>query len=125
MTHRDYSHTVSFLTGHGVNGAPDIDWNRFADDRQTLALYMARSNAAETTHNLISSGLSPHTPVAAVADAGGVQEQIERGVLHELPILVERLPSDLPTVIMIGRVLQEVDSWQDSTSLDQPIRAVA
>jgi uroporphyrin-III C-methyltransferase/precorrin-2 dehydrogenase/sirohydrochlorin ferrochelatase len=70
LTHRDYAQSVRFVTGHARSGRlPEgLDWQGLADSHTTLIVYMGGRTAAVLAERLIAHGLSPGTPVAAVAD---------------------------------------------------------
>src|SRR6202000_914695 len=57
VTHRDTSHAVTFVTGHGADGKlPALDWHAIARGSPTLVLYMARQFAGEIAARLIEAG---------------------------------------------------------------------
>jgi len=70
LTHRDTNHAVSFVTGHGSDGAlPDLDWQALARGAPTLVFYMARTVAAEISQKLLAAGRDANEPAAVVANA--------------------------------------------------------
>ncbi|MFN3927126.1 MAG: uroporphyrinogen-III C-methyltransferase [Pseudanabaenaceae cyanobacterium] len=71
LTHRLYSSSVIFVTGHEAiakTGKP-VNWQGLAHSADTIVIYMGLHNLAEITQKLIASGLSPHTPIALVREA--------------------------------------------------------
>ncbi len=86
LTHRDYAHSVRFITGHARNGKlPDgLDWKGIADPETTLIVYMGGRTAAQLAGRLIEEGLSAATPVVvatSVSRAAGTHRRTTLGGL--------------------------------------------
>lgn len=80
LTHRDYAHSVRFITGHSREGKlPDgLDWKGIADPETTLIVYMGGRTAAQLAERLIAEGLTADTPVivaTSVSRAGGTHRR--------------------------------------------------
>ncbi|XSG80883.1 MAG: siroheme synthase CysG [Methyloligella sp. ZOD6] len=108
LTHRDHSHSVTFLSGHAAKGdGPDlegIDLASLAGGENTLVLYMGVSTAGEVAGKLLRAGWSPETPVLAVENASRADE---RRVATRLSLLAEdsgRLRLNSPAVLFFGAV---------------------
>lgn len=106
LTHRGLATGVHYVTGHRQNdGALDLDWTRLADPDTTLVVYMGVANIGAIAVGLMTAGLSPSTPVLAVAEATSAQE---RRVLSRLDrIARDAREQDLaaPVLFIIGRVV--------------------
>lgn len=105
LTHRDSAQVLTFVTGHGRNGAPDLDWSSLVRRGQTLVLYMAGSISAEIAAALLAAGADPATPVAV----------IQNGTLADQRIVIERLDrltaigfaaAEGPSLLIIGDVVR-------------------
>ncbi len=108
LTHRDHSHSVTFLSGHAAAGqGPDfegIDLRSLAGGENTLVLYMGVSVSGEVARKLLEAGWSPDTPVLAVENAS---RSTERRVATRLSLLAEdpaRLQLKSPAVLFFGEV---------------------
>jgi len=106
LTHRDCATGVRFVTGHRRKGAPlDLNWESLADADTTLVVYMGLGNFGEIAEGLIAAGLSPATPVAAVASGSTPDQEVRTGTLFEwragLPDAIIRSP----VVFIIGKVV--------------------
>jgi uroporphyrin-III C-methyltransferase/precorrin-2 dehydrogenase/sirohydrochlorin ferrochelatase len=107
LTRRGRATALTLVTGHGVDGVPDLDWHRLAMGDQTLAVYMGVSTAPAIAGRLIGAGLSSETPVRI----------IENGTLPSARVVAARLgglgkaisASDItgPALILIGEALEE------------------
>ena len=126
LTHRAHASALVFATGHvaqGGHAAPGadgldwagLDWAALARSDATISLYMARSVADEVANALISHGLSPDTPVAAVENACRPHQRRFFGRLDRLPALAGRGDVTGPVVIFVGRAVAEGD-WAEAES---------
>ena len=77
VTHRDTNHAVTFITGHGVDGAlTKLDWNAVSRGAPTLVFYMGRRFAGEIAAALMAEGRKPDEPAAIVANAARPDQQV-------------------------------------------------
>ncbi|MBO6783410.1 MAG: uroporphyrinogen-III C-methyltransferase [Alphaproteobacteria bacterium] len=113
LTHRDHASAVTFVTGHGVDGEPDIDWNALAGERHTLVVYMGLSRAASVAQKLIGAGRGPATPVAIVENGTRTDERVFAGTLATMPEIVKTARVGAPALIVIGEVAALADAARD------------
>jgi len=106
LTHRAHAAAVTFVTGHGRNGAPEVDWAALAGARQTLVIYMGVSAAGEIAARLIENGLLAGTPVAVVENGTRPEQRTVRGALRDLAALIEEAGIVGPAVIIVGEVVR-------------------
>lgn len=104
LTHRDFSSSISFLTGHEDPEKHEfrISFHAFAKNAETLCIYMGMGQLERITAELISGGLSPDTPVVVVQRATLPQQ---RSLLSTLSKVAEECRiKDLrsPSVIIVG-----------------------
>ena len=102
LTHRDYAQSVQFITGHCKADGSDVDWQSFARDNQTLAVYMGTIQAANIASELIKHGRAADTPIAIISNGTRTNQSVKTGRLHELAQLAADAPS--PALIIIGAV---------------------
>jgi uroporphyrin-III C-methyltransferase len=101
VTHRDTNHAVTFVTGHGVDGAiPALDWNAIAKGSPTIVLYMALAHAGEIAARLIAGGRDANEPAAIVGDATFGKQSVRVTTLGELGARAKE--SDAPAILVIG-----------------------
>jgi len=105
LTHRDYAHAVTFVSGRGKDGkAPDLDWRALAASKHTLAVYMGVEVAGEIAAKLIRAGRAPSTPVAVVENGATPKARRFLTWLDDLGALVLRESISAPSLILIGEV---------------------
>jgi uroporphyrin-III C-methyltransferase/precorrin-2 dehydrogenase/sirohydrochlorin ferrochelatase len=104
LTHRDYASSVTFVTGHGRDGAPLADWDGLARKDRTIAVYMGLTAAGEVSRRLIAAGLSPATPAAIVARGTRRDQRLSLGTLATLPELARGHADGGPALIIVGEV---------------------
>ncbi|KAF3777841.1 Siroheme synthase [Nymphaea thermarum] len=124
LTHRGIANSVQFLTGHSRKGGTDPLFvaDHAADPDSTLIVYMGLSTLPSTVMKLMSNGLDPSTPSAAI-ERGTTPHQ--RMVFAELKNLVDEVKAaDLvsPTLIIIGKVVALSPYWP-FCSIEQPVLA--
>ncbi len=113
LTHRDCASAVTFVTGHGVGGDPDIDWSALAAPRHTLVVYMGLSRAGALAESLIGAGRAPGTPVAIIENGTRVDERVVTGTLSSLPSLVTAARVGAPALIVVGEVAALAEAARD------------
>ena len=105
LTHRDYSQSVRFLTGHIRDGGVPLNWSLLAQEQQTLAFYMGLSGLAIICEELLAHGMEKDMPVAVIQQGTTRDQKVSVGTLQTI---VERACEDdiqPPTLIIIGRVV--------------------
>lgn len=104
LTHRDHAQAVTFVTGHGPEGVPDLDWKALAYLRQTLVIYMGASNAGAIAARLITHGLDGETPVAVIENGTLPAQKTVTGALEDLPALMDTNDITGPALLVVGAV---------------------
>lgn len=107
LTHRGKASAVTFLSGQGKDGAPDLDWRSLGQANHTLAIYMGIDTARVSARELIAHGRDPGTPVAVIENGTLPTQRVLRGRLDQLPELVERESVVTPALLIIGEVTGE------------------
>ncbi len=97
VTHRGSATSVTIATGHDVDA---VEWRSLASVTGTLVLLMAVANRGAIARRLISSGLSPTTPVAVIESGSTPVERRRTTTLGDLG----DLEVDAPAVIVVGAV---------------------
>jgi len=113
LTHRDFSQSVQFITGHKKDYKLDLNWPSLAVPNQTLVFYMSLVSLGDICAELVKHGLASDTP-AALIEKGTTPEQ--RVVISDLTNLADKvagLKVRAPTLLIIGHVvsLQNKLTW--------------
>jgi uroporphyrin-III C-methyltransferase len=102
LTHRGLAQSVTFVTGHAGDGAPELDWAALAAANSTLVVYMGLATCEIVAARLIAAGRSGETPVLVVENASRPQERRISGALKDLGAVCRDLTG--PSVLIIGAV---------------------
>lgn len=121
LTHRGVANSVRFLTGHSRKGGTDpifLD-KHTADPDSTLVVYMGLATLPALAHKLISDGLPPVTPAAAIERGTTSQQRVVFDELQNLADAVINAHLVSPTLIMIGNVVELSTYWPTNSSEGQ------
>lgn len=107
LTHRDYSSSVTFVTGHEAAGKyrPVVNWQAIAYSSQTIVIYMGVHNLPYIVEQLDSAGLSLDTPVALVRWGTRPEQEELIGTLRTIVAQVEETGFAAPAIAIIGKVV--------------------
>ena len=113
LTHRDYSQSVRFLTGHTKDGRVPLEWDLLVKEQQTLVFYMGLAGLPDICDQLLKHGMSSSTPVAVIQQGTTQTQKVVVGNLDRIAELAVKREIQAPTIIIIGEVvkLQESLSW--------------
>ena len=114
LTHRDYSQSVRFVTGHLKDNSCNLPWNEFVHEHQTLVFYMGLLGLPLISKSLIEHGMSPQKPVALISKGTTRDQQVLVGKLDNIADLAAETKIKAPTLIIIGDVvkLREKLNWR-------------
>ena len=107
LTHRDYSSSVTFVTGHEAAGKyrPIVNWQAIAHSSETIVIYMGVHNLPYIVEQLHSAGLSLDTPVALVRWGTRPEQEELIGTLQTITAKVEETGFTAPAIAVIGQVV--------------------
>ena len=105
LTHRDYSQSVRFVTGHPKNGQVELAWSEFAHKNQTIVFYMGLGGLSAICEQLIFHGREPTTPIAIVANGTTPDQKVVVGDLSNITQRVAEAELKRPTLIIVGEVV--------------------
>lgn len=105
LTHREFSSSVAFVTGHEAIGKyrPQVNWRALAGAVETLVIYMGMHNLAHIVAELLAGGKAPATPVALIRCGTTPEQEIHLTRLEQL----QTQPPDIgpPTILVVGEVV--------------------
>ncbi|MGH2414710.1 MAG: SAM-dependent methyltransferase, partial [Microcystaceae cyanobacterium] len=107
VTHRTYSSSVTFVTGHEATGKyrPQVNWPAIAQGSETIVIYMGVHNLANIVPQLEVGGLSLDTPVALVRWGTRPEQEELIGTLGTIVRKVEETQFEAPAIAIIGNVV--------------------
>ena len=120
LTHRDYSQSVVFVTGHLQDGSMNLNWPALAHPNQTVVFYMGLHGIDILCKELIAHGLPATTAAALIQQGTTPQQRVLAGDLNTLPQIVHEGNVKAPTLIIVGEVVRLRDQlkWFESVNPD-------
>ncbi len=105
LTHRDYAHSVRFITGHQRDGVLDLPWGELVTPSQTLVFYMGLNGMESICEGLVAHGMNPDMPAALVEKGTSRRQRVFTGTVATLPGVVRAGDARAPTLIIVGGVV--------------------
>ncbi|MGB0564002.1 MAG: uroporphyrinogen-III C-methyltransferase [Spirulinaceae cyanobacterium] len=108
VTHRGYSSSVTFVTGHESAGKyrPQVNWAALAQGSETIVVYMGIHNLDNIISQLQAAGLDPETPIALIRWGTRPDQEQRVGTLATIHEQVAQTGFEAPAVAVIGRVVE-------------------
>ena len=121
LTHRDYTATVAFVTGHEdpTKDKSNIHWDKLATAAGTLVFLMGVGNIAKIADRLIACGRSPKTPAAVIRRGTMSDQETVAGTLENIAERTGKAGIRPPAIIVVGEVvaLREELNWFETKPL--------
>ena len=121
ITHRQYTATVAFVTGHEdpTKKESNVAWDKISTGVGTIVVYMGIKNLASITEKVIKYGRDPKTPVAVVRWASTSEQQTVVGTLENIAEVVIKNNIKPPSLVIIGEVvnLRDTINWYEKRVL--------
>ena len=107
VTHRQYSSSVTFVTGHEAIGKyrPKVDWRSLAKGSETIVIYMGVHNLPQIVPELIAGGMSLQTPIALIRWGTRPDRSELIGTLSDIVEQIETTEFQAPAIAIVGRVV--------------------
>jgi len=109
LTHREYSQSVSLVTGHQQAGEKGVDYARLANSGDTMVFYMGVKNAPKIQEGLLENGMRPDTPVAIIEKGTTADQREHFCTLENLSALLVEREIKPPALIVVGEVIKVRD----------------
>ena len=121
LTHRKFTSTLAFVTGHEdpLKEESSIDWTALARGIGTLVFLMGVKNLPYITNRLIDHGMTPDTPVALIRWGTTPRQTTITGTLDTISERAKDAGFKSPAVIVVGHVvkLRERLKWFENRPL--------
>ncbi|HWY24025.1 MAG TPA: siroheme synthase CysG [Nevskia sp.] len=114
LTHRDYSQSCVFVTGHArQDGQLELHWDQLARRGQTVVIYMGLHTLPQLCREFIAHGLPADWPAALVEEGTSPRQRVVSGTLGDLPQKVEQAGVQGASLVIVGEVvrLREKLGW--------------
>jgi uroporphyrinogen III methyltransferase/synthase len=110
LTHRDFTSTVAFVTGHEDPAKEDtgIAWDKIATGIGTLVFFMGVGRLSEIVAQLVKHGRSADTPAALIRWGTRPEQAVVTGTLANLEYRCTGIKP--PALIVVGEVVRLRDT---------------
>lgn len=107
LTHRNYSSSIIFVTGHEMAGKyrPKVQWKAIAKSAETIVIYMGLHNLEHILPELKKGGLNDDTPVALIRWGTRPDQQQLIGTIGTIVKKIEETEFTAPAITVIGNVV--------------------
>jgi uroporphyrinogen III methyltransferase/synthase len=106
LTHRDFSSSVTIVTGHEnpEKTKSAHNWQALAQSASTLVFVMGMANLSRIAENLTAAGLDPQTPAALVHRGTTPRQRSLVSTIAQLPEAARAEGFSSPSVVVVGKV---------------------
>jgi uroporphyrin-III C-methyltransferase / precorrin-2 dehydrogenase / sirohydrochlorin ferrochelatase len=113
LTHRDYAHSVTFVTGHDDKSGKEPDWRALAARGVTAVFYMGLARVEHIVAKLVQHGASQDLAAALIAHGTLPQQRVIVATLATLADTAARAKLESPVLLVVGEVaaLHESLAW--------------
>lgn len=108
LTHRSFTSTVAFVTGHEdpEKAESGINWEALAKGIGTIVFLMGVKNLPNIVMQLLNHGISPDTPAAVVRWGTTPKQRSVSGTIGNISDLVKAAGIKSPAIIIVGNVVK-------------------
>jgi uroporphyrinogen III methyltransferase/synthase len=121
LTHRDFTSTVAFITGHEdpTKGESKIAWDKISTGIGTLVFLMGVGNLGRIARELMKNGRDPETPVALIRWGTLPEQETVLGTLSNIGEVARARKLKPPVIILVGEVvaLRDKLNWFETLPL--------
>ncbi|MFJ8354260.1 uroporphyrin-III C-methyltransferase [Bacillus paramycoides] len=119
LTHRNYSNSVTLLTGHAKGPLTDHGKYNSSHNSDTIAYYMGIKNLPTICENLLQAGKKEDTPVAVIEWGTTGKQRVVTGTLSTIVHVVKNENISNPSMTIVGDVvsLRNQIAWKERKPL--------
>ncbi|MEW6673011.1 MAG: uroporphyrinogen-III C-methyltransferase [Thermodesulfobacteriota bacterium] len=121
LTHRDFTSTLAFVTGHEnpAKKESNINWEALAKGIGTIVFFMGVKNLPNITRKLMENGMPADTPAGLIRWGTTPHQQTVTGTLATIVERVKAAGLKAPAITVIGRVvgLRDTLKWFENRPL--------
>ncbi|MDP9011160.1 MAG: siroheme synthase CysG [Pseudomonadota bacterium] len=105
LTHREYAHSVTFVTGHGGRNGTEPDWRGLALPGATAVFYMGLARLDHIVGKLLEHGAGAARPAAIVAQGTLPDQDVIVATLGTLLEAASAAALESPALLVVGDVV--------------------
>jgi len=110
LTHRDHSHSVTFVTGHQDSHGREPDYQALAKPGVTAVFYMGLARVGHIAAKFVQHGAPKTLPAALIAQGTLENQRVITGTLATIADAAARSRLESPTLLVVGEVVSLHDS---------------
>jgi uroporphyrin-III C-methyltransferase / precorrin-2 dehydrogenase / sirohydrochlorin ferrochelatase len=105
LTHRDYAHSVSFVTGHAQEDGQEPDWRALAKTGTTAVFYMGLARLEHIVEKLLQHGAPSTRPVGIVSQGTTPNQRVITATLATIRDAASGAQLESPALLIVGDVV--------------------
>ncbi|HXI48705.1 MAG TPA: siroheme synthase CysG [Steroidobacteraceae bacterium] len=105
LTHRDYAHSVTFVTGHVDKDGREPDWRALAKPGLTAVFYMGLARVEQIAARLVAHGAAAALPAAVIAQGTLRDQRVITGTLATIAAVTAASNIQSPALLVVGEVV--------------------
>jgi uroporphyrin-III C-methyltransferase / precorrin-2 dehydrogenase / sirohydrochlorin ferrochelatase len=105
LTHRDYAHSVTFVTGHADKEGKEPDWRALAQPGMTAVFYMGLARLDHIVAKLIEHGAPADLPAGLIAQGTLPEQRVVTATLATLAAAAKQSKLQSPALLVVGEVV--------------------
>ena len=105
LTHRDFAHSVSFVTGHAEGQGPEPDWRALAMPGATAVFYMGLARLAHIVEKLLQHGAAATRPAGIIAQGTTANQRVITATLATILDVSAKANVESPALLVVGDVV--------------------
>jgi uroporphyrin-III C-methyltransferase / precorrin-2 dehydrogenase / sirohydrochlorin ferrochelatase len=105
LTHRDYAHSVSFVTGHAQSDGQEPDWRALAKPGTTAVFYMGLARLDHIVAKLLQHGAPGTRPAGLIAQGTTADQRVITGTLSNIREVSAEARLESPALLVVGDVV--------------------
>ena len=122
LTHRDFAHSVTFVTGHalgrGEAPGPEPDWRALAMPGATAVFYMGLARLNHIVEKLLEHGAPATRPAGIIAQGTTANQRVITATLATIRSVSSEAGLESPALLVVGDVvaLHSTLAWFGTTT---------
>lgn len=105
LTHRDFAHSVSFVTGHADSRGKEPDWRALAMPGATAVFYMGLARLAYIVEKLLEHGASAARPAGIIVHGTTAKQRVITATLGTIRDIASSAQVESPALLIVGDVV--------------------
>jgi uroporphyrin-III C-methyltransferase / precorrin-2 dehydrogenase / sirohydrochlorin ferrochelatase len=105
LTHRDYAHSVSFVSGHAQYEGREPDWRALAMPGTTAVFYMGLARLDHIVDKLLEHGAAASRPAGVIVQGTTANQRVITATLATLLDVSSKANLESPALLVVGDVV--------------------